>query len=892
MNKKKWKQLEDIVDQALTLRGSERTTFIDKKCKGNRQLKSEVTDLLESIEKSEGYLENTSSGLSSYFRSLTPDISISGNSSLIGQQIGAYRISELIGYGGMGSVFKAERSDGSFDHTVALKIIRRGMDTPSNVARFKREQQILAGLNHPNIARLYDGGVTQDGLPYLIMEYIDGKPITEYCDDNRLTIDERIKLFKQVCRTVQYAHSNLIIHRDLKPDNILVTSEGQIKILDFGIAKLMESEIGSIALPTHKGSPILTLSYAAPEQVTGDSLTTATDIYALGVLFYQILTGIHPFDFKGKKVALIEQEITSKTPEKPDQRYCNLSGKLQQKVAENRSTTSSAIRQELQSDLEAIVLKTLRKPADARYSSTAELIKDLDYFQNNLPVLARSDSFRYHLSKFLRRHRVGIAVATCMFLLVTGLVFYHTWQITEQRNQAQVEAQKAAQVTTFLIDLFEANDPTEAQGDTITARELLARAEKRVSDLQGQPEVQGQMFGITGQIFRRLGNYGQSRKSLKRSVALRKQIYGPAHSETIESINQLGLLLCDQGNYAVADSMLSTALELQESSFNSNNLSLALTQNTLAYALRRQGYYNRAETLYRRSLQTRQKVLGPDHPLAIESLSGLGASLHNQGDYKATEHIFKEVLKRRRALLGPMHPDVAMSINNLAALQMNLGRYDEAEPLFREALTKRKSIYGALHPKVALTMNNLAITLRDQQKYAASERYFKQALQMRSQLFGLNNVGTAISMYSLGNLMLKTNRPDSALALYQIAYDVFGDRLSENHSFTARSVMGMGSSYLAKGELSRAEQYLTKGFEQLQQIHPETSLERALAEQQYGEYLIRQGLYNEADSLLKHALYTLEIIEGRPSLRQDNIRNQINQLIRIRQTQAENLTGK
>ncbi|PAU93636.1 hypothetical protein CK503_10805 [Aliifodinibius salipaludis] len=465
MDQKQWKKINDIVDTALDLNEKERATYIQEECEGNEQIKRQVTELLSSIEQSdtENYLE----GLENYPRHLAREISEQetrkNTSSLVGTTIDSYKLIELIGHGGMGSVFLGERADKAYTQKVALKLMRRGMDTPSNIARFKRERNILAKLNHPNIARLLDGGMTEEGLPYLVMEYVEGTPLYTYCDDNKLSLEKRLDLFKCICKAVHHAHNNAIIHRDLKPSNILITENGQVKILDFGIAKLLEPEDPDTKLfETQTGARILTLGYAAPEQVEHQTITTKTDIYTLGILLYELLTGVHPFDMDEKDLTEIEDLIRNKLPSKPSARYKELNTNQQHENARLRKLSADNLTHTLQGDLDAIVMKILRKEPEARYDAVTQLLEDLDRREQNRPIIAREDTFRYKTSKFFRRYKTPLSTAAGILLIIAGIIFYYSWQITQERNIAQTEAKKAEQVTSFLTDLIESNYPENA----------------------------------------------------------------------------------------------------------------------------------------------------------------------------------------------------------------------------------------------------------------------------------------------------------------------------------------------------------------------------------------------------------------------------------------------
>ena len=362
MEQQQWQKINRIVDTALDLDRENRATYIINECQ-DEDLREKVIELLDSIEQSETeqFLEGTQAYPQNLARDLSDADQLRDSSAMIGKTVGRYEITKLIGHGGMGSVFKAKRADGSYDRQVAIKILRRGMDTPSNIARFKRERNILANLDHPHIAQMLDGGLTDQGLPYLVMECIDGVPLLSYCDRNKLSIPERLELFEDVCKAVNHAHQNAIIHRDLKPSNIFVTDAGDVKVLDFGIAKLMDPSQSEDIFKTRTGARMLTLGYAAPEQLESQAITTATDAYVLGILLYELLAGQHPFKLEKKGLTEIEEVIRTVSPERPSQRFEELASEQQDDISSNRSTIPAALQKMLTGDLDAIAMKALRK---------------------------------------------------------------------------------------------------------------------------------------------------------------------------------------------------------------------------------------------------------------------------------------------------------------------------------------------------------------------------------------------------------------------------------------------------------------------------------------------------------------------------------------------------
>ncbi|MEX0905121.1 MAG: serine/threonine-protein kinase [Balneolaceae bacterium] len=874
-----WDELESVLDIALQLPENKRRDFIKRECADNECLKNELLAFLDAIHDSRGFLSRGKEIKESLMMQLSvynPE-KVTHNS-LKGKVIGNYRISDLIGYGGMGSVYLAERQDGLYQQKVALKLIRQGMDTPENIARFERERFILAGLNHPNIARLYDGGVSSHGLPYLVMEYVDGIPIDKYCDKHSLSVNERINLFKTICRTVQYAHNNLVIHRDLKPANILVDKQGQVKILDFGIAKLLKTSGDLNLIQTRQSLQIMTPGYAAPEQITSENVTTTTDLYTLGMLSYSLLCGTQPLDLD--ELSLVEKQnaITKEVPLKPSEKYSRLDEKSQLEIARLRETTPSKLKNDLKNDLDAIILKTLRKEPHARYQVVNNFVEDLQNYQRNLPVQAHEGNLRYHFNKYFKRNYKYITAAAAMLFMACSFSIYHSAKISAERNQAQTEAQKATQVTSLLFDLFEANDPAESAGDTITAKQLLDRGLNRADMLQDQPEIQAQLFSIIGQIHHRLGNYEESRPLLEKTLNLRTDLYGRNHPEVAGSIGHLGRLLSSMGDYHRAESLLSESLGIIQNSSRSQQPEIAAVKNDLAYVKRRQGDYDEAEMLFKSSYEMFRDHYGSDYIHTVNSRSRLGTIYFNKGYHDRAEEIYKEVLEQRERLLGEAHPLVGESKNSLAALHMILGRYAQAEKMFEEALEIRRQALGPSHPKVALTLNNYAINLREQGLFDQSEKVFNEAIAIRSDLFGDDHVSTANSFFSLAELKLMQQKPDSALSLFNHIYPIFREALSDKHSFTARTKMYLGYTHLKLKNYNRAKNHLQKGYEQVKDIHAEQTLERALADHQMGVFHMSAGDSVRADSLISNAGKVIRNLEQTPSIKQTIISGDLDRL--------------
>ncbi|MCC5939988.1 MAG: serine/threonine protein kinase [Balneolaceae bacterium] len=870
-NRAYWKTLSDLYEEAHKLTPGEQTAFVEKNC-SDPAMRDELLSMLNVDESSSRFFDSlTSNIIRPAFEELSDLPPQSGT-------VHNYRLIKKIGRGGMGSVYLAERNDDAFETRVAVKILRRGLDTEDILQRFDSERQILAQLNHPNITHLIDGGITCDNRPYFVMEYVEGKPINTYCDENNLTIDDRLKLFFQICDALSYAHQNLVIHRDLKPGNILVTNQGYVKLLDFGIAKLIDDKVPFPKTIAQTGIRLMTPEYASPEQVSGKPMNTASDIYQLGLVLYNLLSGCRAFSFKNKSLIETEQVILEQEAKKPSHKLYELDSTHLKKIADKRSIGPKKLIQELKGDLDTITINALQKEPSQRYQSVVEFREDIERYLEGLPIRSRRKNFTYRSLKFLKRNQLPVATVSVFIAMLISFFIFYNLSITEQRNEAQKEALKAAQITSFLVDLFEANDPTQFQGETLTAWQLLEQGEERIKLLEGQPEVQAQMFEVTGQIYRKIGQFDRSEELLSNALDLRKEHLGENHTETISVYNELGLLHSDLGNFEKSDSLLRLALNLQLDDASSNASMLAETKFNLAYILRRMGNYDEAEDLYRQSYELRNREYGQNHESTVASMSSLGVTLLNKGNYTESEKIFREVLELRKDLIGPIHPDLAMSMNNLGATLLTIGRFKEAEDLFRESLKMRKLLLGNMHPKVALTMNNLGISLMEQGHFDSAYDHISEALSIRSTVLGDNNVNTAISKFSLGELYLYTERPSDAQKVLKEAYDVFYNRLSENHSFTARTKMALGLTYLYQDNRDLAEEYIQTGFRHLQEIHSSHSLEKALGIREYAIFKQITGSYAEARDLYREAIDILKEIEGENSDRQENIALLINSL--------------
>ncbi len=715
MKFEQWEKLETVCNEALRREGEERTTYLDNACAGDMKFLEEVKSLL-------GLQDDTR--LQEPLVQFQSSFVFSDDQSLSDQTIGPYRLIKTIDSGGMGQVYLAVRNDEQFERFVALKIIRKGAVSDDLLERFYSERQMLASLNHPNIARLFDGGATEEGAPWFAMEYIEGQPITEYCKRHHSNLEEKINLFLKVCAAVQNAHQNLIIHRDLKPANILITPEGTPKLLDFGIAKLTDRQ--QQAGQTQYQNQLMTPEYASPEQAQNKPVSTASDVYTLGVLLYELLSGSLPYEFEERTPTAIEQTI------------CNTIPKLPSSVSGLKK---------LRGDLESVVMKALRKKPAERYASVEQLANDLERYQQDLPVLAQKTSFSYRAKKFLYRNKWSAAASAAIAILVISfavVTFMQSKAIEARAVEAERQRDKAEQVVDFLVNLFKASKPAQSRGEEITARELLERGSERIErELGGQPAMQAEMLSVLAEVHKSLGQYDQAENLARRALTLRKKIYGDEHRLVAASLNRLALLLQEQGKYDKALKLFEKALVLQWTILGPEHVDVATTLLNLAGVKGGMGKLAQAESLYREALAMRRRLLPADDPDLARAMNNLGELLYLRGEYDEGEKLLRNAIVVFEAAYGRLHPDVAIVMNNLAAHLAKTGRMSEAESLYRESLAIERSLLDEGHPELGTSLNNLAALLRKNGKPKEAESLFREALVIIKAAFGPDHPITA-----------------------------------------------------------------------------------------------------------------------------------------------------
>jgi len=724
--------------------------------------------------------------------------------SISGGQIGTYRLLRVLGEGGMGQVWLAEQK-APIQRTVALKLIKAGMDTKAVVARFESERQALALMDHPNIAQVFEAGSTPEGRPYFVMEYVPGLPITEYCDKHRLTMKERLELFMLACDAVQHAHQKAIIHRDLKPSNILVVQQGDKavpKIIDFGLAKAMAQRLTENTVFTELGVLVGTPEYMSPEQadLRSQNIDTRTDVYSLGVILYELLVGALPFDTKTLRTAGLDailRTIREEPPPKPSTKV-RLMGAGSAASAERRSEEPNSLARRLQGELDWIALKALEKERARRYGTASELAADVQRYLRNEPVVAGPASAAYRMRKYAARHWFGMAAAA----VVAGLLIAFAVTQAVQLRRIQRERDRANRVTDFMTQMFKVVDPSEARGNTITAREVLDKASKEIdAGLAKDPELQAQLLYTMANVKMNLGLYRQAEEQFRRTVEIRQKTLGPNHLETLRATDRIALMLYRQGQYDRAVTLERETLEKLRKLYGTENGATLEAMNDYGLFLQASGNREEGERVDREAIDIERRVLGDDAPLTLTTMSNLAIVLHLRGRYAEAEQIFRTVYETRKQSLGAGAPDTITAGGNLALTIAARGHLAEAEALDREMLRQLIRVLGPEHAFTLNVMNNLADVLISEGKLPEAEKLNRETLEISERVLGSEHPETIITFANLCSTLATEGAGQQAEKMCAQVVELRKKVLGPEHPDTVKAminyaaVLGMEKKY-------------------------------------------------------------------------------------------------
>ena len=792
----------------------------------------------------------------------------------IRQQIGAYRVVRELGRGGMGVVYLGERDDGQFRRRVAVKLLRASPDAEELHRRFRAERQILASLAHPNIAQLLDGGITDGQLPYLVMEYIEGSPITEYCDRNGLGIEARLRLFQSVCAAVHHAHRNLIVHRDLKPGNILVTEEGDAKLLDFGIAKLLNPAFAALTLPvTHAAHRLMTPQYASPEQVRGDPLSTASDIYSLGVILYELIAGHRPYEISAGSAHEIGELVCEREPPRPsaaagtNERVVRDDGSTvviaPAGVARARGTTVERLRQTLRGDLDAIVMMALRKEPARRYGSADLFAADVQRYLDGFPVVAHAGTRWYHLRRFLRRRRrEATAAAIVVAAMVGGTAIALSQAASARRAQLRAEEALASSdaVSAFLVSLFEAYQPEMLRGGADAARSFLAQGAAEADRLAGQPVVQARMFEAMGRVHLSLGEYARGRELLERSLALREAALGPVHPDVATTLFHLADARRRQGRYREASGVSRRALDIRTAIFGDAHPAVADALAQLGGLAVYLNELDEAETLIRRAVAAR-RASGAHESTLPPTLETLGSLLWRRGKNAEAERVLRESLELSERVHGPAHYQSAYGMLRLAdVIKGEPGRDDEVEALYREGLRRLRATLGDRHPSVGYAMSDLSAMIAARGKTVEAEQLARQSLSIMRDVFGPTHPNVAGGMGGLANAFLHAGRLAEAEAAMREALAGWEATIGPTHQTYLWGLVAFARIRARRGAVAEGDSLVRHAIRVRQEVlgDGETVL-MGLTIAALGEVAAIGDQRARADSLYQRALAILRV---------------------------------
>ena len=773
------------------------------------------------------------------------------------KSIGRYQLLKKLGEGGMGQVWLAEQTT-PVRRQVALKLIKVGMYDDSVLQRFQSERQSLAIMNHPSIAKVFDAGTTSDGQPYFVMEYVPGSPITDYCDQKKLKIRERLELFIEVCEAVQHAHQKAIIHRDLKPANILVVEvDGKPtpRIIDFGLAKATTPHTPGGAIFTQVGGWVGTPGYMSPEQTdpSVEDIDTRTDVYSLGVILYVLLTGFLPFDPRHWYRQPLYEVLRRLREDDPPNPSAKVSSEMESSTAaaEVRSTEPKQLARLLHGDLDWLTMKALDRDRARRYGAPSELAADIRRYLQNQPITARPASAGYRLQKYVRRHRIAVTVASGFVILLLGFAvmqFLQLRRITRERDRAN-------RITDFMARMFKVSDPSEARGNSITAREILDKASNDISaGLVKDPEVQADLMYTMARTYYGLGLYSIARSLLERAAAAQSRVLGSKDPKTLRSRSELASTLQMEGHFPEAEKLQRETLGIQERLLGPKHADTLETMNGLAKTLGEEGRYVEAEKLQRETLDARLRVLGPEDPDTLATMNGLARTLEDEGHYAQAEKLERDELEIQRRVHGLDHPNTLRSMRNLASALYYGGHYVEAEKMYREMLDIERKVLGPEHPDTIGTMDNLGITLDDEHRYAEAEKLQVQALELCRRVRGPEHPDTLAAMNNLAITLNDEKQHFEAEKIYREALDVERRVLGQEHPDTLGTMNNLANTLQAEGHYAEAEKLERETLDDRRKVlgpeHPRT----LSATNNLANTLRLEGRYTEAEKLSSEAL--------------------------------------
>jgi eukaryotic-like serine/threonine-protein kinase len=777
---------------------------------------------------------------------------------LVAEYVGPFRLIRRLGEGGMGTVYLAEREEAGFSQRVALKLLRAGFLDPRLADHVAHERRVLARLEHPNIARLIDGGSTPSGQPYLAMEYVEGGTLLEHARRARLTLADRVRLMVEVCEAVHYAHQQLVVHRDLKPSNVMVGRDGRPRLLDFGVSKLLDPEERTAGVT--RSTPWITPAYASPEQFRGGAVTTLSDVYALGIILYELLSGERPYVLDGRTPAEMEQLICEAEPARPSDRC--------------RDARCARL---LRGDLDIIVLKAIAKQPARRYASAEQLAEDLRRYLDGRPVLAQPDSLGYRTGKFIRRHRTAAAIAAVTLVVTVAgvaMVGRQAEIARRERDRAEAARQQAEQVTAYVIGLFEAADSGQAAVDTTVARALLRQGVAQAEALTGQPVVQASMFDALGMVFVRLQRFDQATGLLERAWRLRTEHLPAGHPDLAESESHLGRVRRAGSRYQEALEHYQRALDIRLKAFGSRHALVAASYRDLGFLMPYLGRNQESVDYYRQALAIDRELAGEDHPQTADDLMLVGLALRRLDQAAEGMVLLEEALAIKQRLLGPDDVVTARARFHVADQMRLVGRTTEAEAMYREGIASYRRALGDADPGVAHGLGNLAQLLGEQGRHQEAEGLLREIIALRAARFGTRSPDYADALDGLSSELALQGRYEEALALRKQGLTIWRAAFGENHTTVAGSLGHISELHQDLGRLDEAEQAAREALEIRTSLFGPDQTLTALSCLRLAEVLMAGGRFAEAETVAARGYQIITSRQG-PGHRDSRLANEV-----------------
>lgn len=848
----RWRRIRTLFQQALAQPVEAQGDFLKQAAAGDVALYDEVVKLLDAA-------QSTDINLSEVVADAAVDVHQTGYD----ESIQNYRVIDLLGEGGMGQVYLAERSDDQYQQQVAIKVLGVRRPTDELVQRFRAERQMLATLNHINIAKLLDGGETEDGAPFLVMEYIDGQSIDTYCDAHSLDTRARLRLFMKVCSAVDHAHRNLIIHRDIKPSNIMVDDQGEPRLLDFGIAKLLEED--GDGLQTRSSARLMSPLHASPEQVRGESISVASDVYSLGVLLYQMLTGQHPYSGDVGTPAEIERAICETEPAKPSSRItdASTSANEQRRIASLRGSTSGELVRVLGGDLDNIVLMAMHKEPDRRYASAREFQADIERFLEQRPVVARPSGLTYRAGLFVRRNLLPTAIAAIASVFVVASTAIAVYRITEERDLATAEREKSDAVSDFLMDVFSQANAEVAQGEDTTARELLDIGANTVSqNLASDPGLRAVMLRVLGEAFYSLGNEDRAEALYLEAINTQTAQTSPALDEIATLELLIGAVEQDRSNLDEAEARFERARQLRRQEFGEESFEYAEVLSMQGHLKFFQGDVNEAIALFEEGLAIMRRI-GGVNGFSAEFLSKLATAYRELDQLDEAERLLDEALPILASDYGVLHPRYLEAQRYLADVYRGQGRFDQSKRLYLANIESRIEVLGPEHPEVSTTYNELGILLSDMGDIDGAVDALNESLRILEINYDEPTAQLGASYNNIAWMKMEQSDYAGAVSSFEQSIgvqDAIG--LADDHIHRSFPIYGRAVARLGAGDFSKAAEEFELVLT-MRRVHFEESSEIvSQVKVELGAALIGLGRGAEAEAVLLEALTHLDEHQG------------------------------